>query len=130
MDPYLEDPGGWGGVHDALIAVLREALNRQLGPRYIADGDTRVYVVSPDEQRWILRANFVVETPTPAIRSSGRCTVAAPVRVSLAGPATVQQPYIEEGISAADASVFVSDEEMNELWAEFGLGPEQERAAE
>ena len=53
MDPYLEDPGGWGGVHDALIAVLREGLNRQLGPDYIADGDTRVYIVSPDEQRWI-----------------------------------------------------------------------------
>lgn len=30
---------------------------------------------------------------------------------------------IESGISEADAGVFVSDEEMNAMWEEFGLGP-------
>ena len=50
MDPYLEELGGWKGVHGRLIAVLGELLNRDLGPRFIADGDTRVYVVSPGEQ--------------------------------------------------------------------------------
>lgn len=94
MDPYLEDPGGWGGVHDALIAVLREGLNRQLGPDYIADGDTRVYIVSPDEQRWVFPDIYVIETPTPAARPAGRGAIAAPVRISLAGPATVRQPFI------------------------------------
>lgn len=94
MDPYLEDPGGWGGVHDALIALLREQLNRQLGAGYIADGDTRVYVVSPDEQRWIFPDVYVLETPAPAARPAGRGAIAAPVRVSLAEPAAVRQPYI------------------------------------
>jgi hypothetical protein len=94
MDPYLEDPGGWGGAHDALIALLREQLNRRLGAGYIADGDTRVYIVSPDEQRWIFPDVYVIETPTPAARQSGRGAIAAPLRVSLAEPATVRQPYI------------------------------------
>lgn len=94
MDPYLEDPGGWGGVHDALIALLREQLNRQLGPGYIADGDTRVYIVSPDEQRWIFPDVYIVETPVPAARSAGRGAIAAPLRVSLAEPETIRQPYI------------------------------------
>jgi len=30
-----------------LIAILGELLNRDLGPSFIADGDTRVYVVAP-----------------------------------------------------------------------------------
>jgi hypothetical protein len=53
MDAYLEEPGGWGGVHDALIALMREQLNQRLGRGYIADGDTRFYVVSSAERRWI-----------------------------------------------------------------------------
>jgi len=32
---------------------------------------------------------------------------------------------IEEGIRAADAGDFATDEEMNELWAEFGLEPDE-----
>ncbi len=94
MDPYLEDPGGWGGVHDALIALLREQLNRQLGAGYIADGDTRVYIVSPDEQRWMFPDVYVIATTTPAAPVTGRGAIATPVRVSLGGPSTVRQPYI------------------------------------
>ncbi len=94
MDPYLEDPGGWGGVHDALIALIREQLNRKLGPGYIADGDTRVYIVAPDEQRWIFPDVYIIETPRPAARLGGSSVIAAPVRVNLAEATTVRQPYI------------------------------------
>lgn len=31
---------------------------------------------------------------------------------------------IEAGIREADAGIFVSDEEMEEMWAEFGLEPD------
>ncbi len=34
---------------------------------------------------------------------------------------------IEEGLRQAKAGIFVADEEMDELWAEFGLEPETER---
>ena len=32
---------------------------------------------------------------------------------------------IEAGIREADAGIFASDEEMDEMWAEFGLEPER-----
>jgi hypothetical protein len=94
MDPYLEELGGWKGVHGRLIAIFGEVLNRDLGPRFIADGDTRVYVVSPAEQQWIFTDLYVVETPRPVARSGPRGGFATPVRVSLSEPTTIEQPYI------------------------------------
>lgn len=94
MDPYLEDPGGWAGVHDALIALLREQLNRQLGQGYIADGATRVYIVSPDEQHWLFPDVYVIETSPPVARVAGRGVITAPTRISLARPTEIHQPYI------------------------------------
>lgn len=94
MDPYLEDPGGWHGVHGRLIAILGELLNRDLGPDFIADGDTRVYIVSPAEQHWIFPDVYIVEQPRRLTRSVARGAIAAPIRVSLGAPVEVEQPYI------------------------------------
>jgi hypothetical protein len=94
MDPYLEESGGWKGVHGRLIAIFGEVLNRDLGPRFIADGDTRVYVVSPAEQQWIFPDLYVVETPRPRAGQGARGGIATPVRVSLSEPTTIEQPYI------------------------------------
>ena len=94
MDPYLEEPGGWKGVHGRLIAVLGELLNRDLGPDFIADGDTRVYLVSPGEQHWIFPDVYIVETTRPTLHAGARGTVAVPVRVSLEQPEAIEQPYI------------------------------------
>ena len=38
MDPYLEAPARWRGVHVSLIATLRGTLNRQLPPDYALVG--------------------------------------------------------------------------------------------
>jgi len=93
MDPYLEDPGGWTGVHDGLIARLRTELNRQLGHAFVADAGTSVYVVAADEQRWVFPDVYVIETRREehARRGARR---AAPVRVLLNVPETVAQPHI------------------------------------
>jgi uncharacterized protein DUF4058 len=53
MDPYLEDPGGWAGVHGGLISIIRAELNRLLGPGFVADASATVYVVPTDERHWI-----------------------------------------------------------------------------
>jgi hypothetical protein len=94
MDPYLEDPGGWAGVHDALIAIMREMLNRQLGPGFIADGGTSVYILSPEERRWMYPDVFVIETPVLATASARQGTIAAPLRINIAAPETISQPSI------------------------------------
>src|SRR5262249_31000803 len=37
MDPYLEDPLLWPGVHHAMIVYIRDHLRPTLRPRYIRD---------------------------------------------------------------------------------------------
>lgn len=44
MDPYLEAPRRWQGVHINLISVIAEMLNRQLVPRYVTEIEERVYI--------------------------------------------------------------------------------------
>jgi hypothetical protein len=44
MDPYLEDPAVWPGVHSQLINAAARRLSAQLLPKYIVRPDVRVYV--------------------------------------------------------------------------------------
>jgi hypothetical protein len=48
MDPYLEDPQLWPSIHSRLIVYLADSLELQLGPRYTASLEERVYVEGPD----------------------------------------------------------------------------------
>ncbi len=43
MDPYLEDPAFWPGVHNRVIVYLADHLQPKLGSRYIATIEERVY---------------------------------------------------------------------------------------
>jgi len=44
MDPYLENPVLWPGLHLGLIADLQSALNRLIRPKYLARVEERFYV--------------------------------------------------------------------------------------
>ncbi|MCA9952201.1 MAG: DUF4058 family protein [Anaerolineales bacterium] len=46
MDPYLEAPSVWPGVHAAMIPYMQEALQPQLRPKYIARIEERVQLVA------------------------------------------------------------------------------------
>jgi len=50
MDPYLEDPRLWPGVHHTLITYTRDYLRPLLRPRYIAAVEERVYLEGPDRE--------------------------------------------------------------------------------
>jgi hypothetical protein len=50
MDPYLEDPQLWPGVHSRLIVYLADQLQPLLEPRYVAAVEERVFVEGPDRQ--------------------------------------------------------------------------------
>jgi hypothetical protein len=50
MDPCLEDPQIWSGVHASFIVYLRDQLQPMLRPRYIASVEERVFVEGPDRQ--------------------------------------------------------------------------------
>jgi hypothetical protein len=99
MDPWLEDPLLWPGVHDFLIVCAATALNRSLRPRYVARIQERVYVVRP-EQNFL--PDVTVELASPARRRKGRPRGATAVadasdpcwEVSL-GPYEVRESYVE-----------------------------------
>jgi hypothetical protein len=50
MDPYLENPHAWPGVHSRLIVYLADQLQPRLRPRYIAAVEQRVYLEGADRQ--------------------------------------------------------------------------------
>ena len=43
MDPYLETPRLWSGVHGRMIVYIADALTPRLRPRYVAAIEERVY---------------------------------------------------------------------------------------
>lgn len=46
MDPYLENPATWPDLHSSLISYIREALQPQIRPKYIARIGERVELSS------------------------------------------------------------------------------------
>lgn len=61
MDPWLEDPAHWPGVHQALITYLRDAMQPRLRPRYAATIGERIYVAA--HHRSIYPDVMVVQRP-------------------------------------------------------------------
>jgi hypothetical protein len=52
MDPYLEAPSIWPGVHSRLIAAMSEHLTAKLAPRYFVDVERRVYLLGEDDEAY------------------------------------------------------------------------------
>lgn len=50
MDPYLEHPRLWSGVHASLMVYIRDHLRERVRPRYIAAVEERVYLEEPDRE--------------------------------------------------------------------------------
>jgi hypothetical protein len=49
MDPYLEDPEIWSGVHASILGVIQERLAPALRPRYVVRFEERVYVTGEED---------------------------------------------------------------------------------
>jgi hypothetical protein len=69
MDPYLEHPVLWEGLHARLIIEIANQLQPQLDPRYIASVEERVFVEGPQTRVpdvWVQKR----ENPPPEPRVS------------------------------------------------------------
>lgn len=94
MDPYLENPQFWPGVHNSLIIYLRDQLQPLLRPRYVAAVEERVYVEGTDRQ-YVPDALIQQQSTRP--RRSGGAAVAEmeePLIVQSPGP-EIHESYIE-----------------------------------
>jgi hypothetical protein len=78
MDPYLEHPILWTGVHASLVVYIRNYLQPLLRPRYIAAIGERVFLEVPPQERipdvWVKRkkvtrggAGAAVLEPDPSV---------------------------------------------------------------
>ena len=105
MDPYVERPARWADFHASLIIYIRENLQPELRPRYVARVDERVYLEpidrlrSPDvfitEQAWSDRLPW--DDPgggvAIAVRES-EVAIAEPEWVTETEVDEVREPYI------------------------------------
>jgi hypothetical protein len=71
MDPYLEDPVLWTGVHASMVVYIRNYLQPLLRPRYVAAIEERVFVQIPPQERipdvWIKRTKSRKGGPSIAL---------------------------------------------------------------
>src|SRR6266566_419300 len=51
MDPYLEHPALWPGIHTRLIVWLAHGLRPLIRPRYVASVEDRVFIEGREHQR-------------------------------------------------------------------------------
>lgn len=98
MNPYLEDPAIWPGVHTSLISEIRNRINAQAPRRYFADIEERVYVLDQDDpaHRLIIPDVSVRDFQPNEVggrmmaeqnsAAGGVATLVAPVRAAILGP--------------------------------------------
>jgi hypothetical protein len=93
MDPYIEDPRLWPGVHSRLVVYLADQLELRLGPRYVAAVEERVFIEGPDRQVipdvWVRKAEDAERSGATAVAETD-----APTRVHVA-ELEVHESYIE-----------------------------------
>lgn len=108
MDPYLEHPALWPGVHNGLIAALQLALAPQLRPRYYVALEERVYVTEADQRDYIGRPDVAIVGSSSAdvepVSAAAEPSVLS-VRVPL--PDVVRETYLEVRETGSDAVLTV-----------------------
>jgi len=108
MDPYLEHPMLWSGVHNGLIAALQLSLAPQLRPRYYVAIEERLYITEPDQRVFVGRPDLAVvsqsaaeSTPKPSPSAASALSVQVPL------PDEVRETYLEVRDTGTDYVVTV-----------------------
>jgi len=97
MDPYLERPDRWSGVHTRLIAVIGEMLARQVAPRFFVDSEDNVYILGLDDPAHsLVRPDLsVIEATNAGALGGSYGRIAAPVILDLPAPVEIRAPYLK-----------------------------------
>ena len=85
MNPYLERPARWRGVHGSFLFCLRAALTPQLVPRYYAEVEESLYIDPDGDDRHLFAIGdaTVGEPRNGAAGGPAVAVVAAPVTVTI-----------------------------------------------
>lgn len=96
MDPYLEHPALWPGVHNGLIAALQLSLAPQLRPRYYVAIEERLYITEPDQRVFVGRPDLaVIGQPAAEIALKPTPSASSVLTVQVPVPDEVRETYLE-----------------------------------
>jgi len=98
MDPFLEDPALWPGVHQRLITNIGSFLNASLPPTYVADIGERLYVVQAERSvvpDVVVSQSGVIVGATSRRGSAAVATAGEPPWIVTIPPQEVREPFIE-----------------------------------
>lgn len=98
MDPYLEDPVLWQGVHQGLISSMRAELNSFLPPNYVADMGERLYVLEPGRSIYpdvFVMERTIVNKPKKSTGAPGSVATCDPPVVLTVEPEQIREVFIE-----------------------------------
>jgi len=96
MDPYLEDPTLWRGVHQSLITYIRDNMQPLLRPKHHAHIGERVYLLSPPRTVCpdITLIEHPLKEPAPGGTLPSAKVVDLPYKLK-ALDIDIREPYIE-----------------------------------
>ena len=100
MDPYLEHPRLWPGVHHRLITAISDSLSPQLRPKYIVAIEERIYAADGEDSILIGIPDLAVQRPQKAttqkpVNVAVVAPPSKPVTVTVPMPETVREGYLE-----------------------------------
>lgn len=97
MDPFLEQPAIWAGVHHRLITTISDMLTERIWPAYFVQIEERVYVLAPDhpDRSVIVPDVFVVGGAEPAAAVALAEPITTPTLVAPLLDLAVRDWYIE-----------------------------------
>lgn len=93
MDPYLEHPALWPGLHNRLIITIANQLQPHLLPRYVASVEQRVFVEGPNREN-IPDVLVRKLRPSSEATTATKRSVGTPVLL-VVDPVEVHEVYIE-----------------------------------
>ncbi|MCS7311261.1 MAG: DUF4058 family protein, partial [Armatimonadetes bacterium] len=98
MNPYLEDPQLWPGVHHRFVTYLADAIVPLLPEGYLADIGERVYVEKPDTLRIIAPdvtvSRSLYSPPAEGTSASGVALADPPLKIEIQ-PFPVREAFLQ-----------------------------------
>ncbi|MBE9106901.1 DUF4058 family protein [Nostoc cf. edaphicum LEGE 07299] len=100
MNPYLEDPELWPGVHGRLIVAIADYLSPQLRPKYFVAIEERIYQTTGDDKLLVGIPDVIVQSSQTAINPKvPNIAIATPTvqpkTVTVPIPEIVKERYLE-----------------------------------
>ncbi|MEB3340879.1 DUF4058 family protein [Okeania sp.] len=99
IDPYLEHPDLWPGLHNKLIVRIADLLSPQLSPKYSVSLAVRMYEINDTESLLADIPDVSVLSKKNQVNNSNsteyQVVVTEPTKVILPVPITIRQGYLE-----------------------------------